>query len=216
MIESTVKKQLRLLKEQQKNRLVKKRLIENRISIIIENANRVGTRRSLSKKAKHELGFKLYAELHRLHKHNLISENETLTDLVDILKNQIGNLGFATLEGVLIEPLVNSILSKLGMGGFFKNALVSALSTDPEVLVDAFKDCNALVKLISEVIVEATFMMIQENQGLSGRGYDVLRNALGNAVKETSFSNTVQTGIKDLICDIFDELKTGIQGLGGI
>lgn len=212
MLQTKVKKHLNQLKEQQENQLIKKRLIENRLSTIIDSTKGIGTKRPMSKKAKHDLGFKLYAEIHRLHKFNIISEQDTMTDVFNFIKGQFSNVGLSAVEGVIIEPLVNSILSKLGMGGYFKNFIISFLATNPRKVIDAFKNCDTMVSLISESLVEATFMMLQQKQDMGGIGYDVLRNAIGKAVKETKFVKDIESEISDVICDIFDELRDSVKG----
>lgn len=198
-----IKKRLLEAKERQENLLIERDMLEKRFSFLIESFGEIKNHQILSENQKQILSAKILREIHMLQKNNLISEQQFL---IDILQNLFKGFGFGALEGIIVEPFVNTLLSKLGLGGYFKNFLVSFFSTNPSRIVEAFKGCQNLVKLVSEALVEATFMMIQENKDLSGVGYDVLRNALGKTIKETTFVKEVENGISKTVCDAFDTI----------
>lgn len=198
-----IKKRLLEVKERKENLLIERTMIEKRFSFLIESFGQFEDHRNLSENKKQILSAKILREIHILQKNNLISEQEFLTD---ILKNLFKGFGFGAIEGIIVEPFVNTLLSKLGLGGYFKNFLVSFFSTNPSRIVEAFKSCENLVKLVSEALVEATFMMIQQNKDMSGVGYDVLRNAIGKTIKETTFVKEIQKGISTIVCDSFDDI----------
>ena len=91
------------------------------------------------------------------------------------------------------------------------------------------KSCEELTKLIAEALSEAVFMMIQRQQGLEGQGYTFLRNALGGAVKDYGFVQSIEKQISGIVCELFgkmndkasgvyDKLKTDVTsgGIGGL
>jgi hypothetical protein len=141
-----------------------------------------------------------------------------------IFGNSLGGI-FQTVA----EPLVNSVLSAIGLKGYFKDFLVSFITTNPARLAKAMKSCEELTKLIAEALSEAVFMMIQRQQGLEGQGYTFLRNALGGAVKDYGFIQSIEKQISGIVCELFgkmndkasgvyDKLKTDVTsgGLGGL
>jgi hypothetical protein len=110
---------------------------------------------------------------------------------MDFLGKIFGN----SLSGVaqtIVEPMVNSLLSGIGLEGYFKDFLVSFITSNPTRLATALKSCDELTKLVAAALSEAVFMMIQRQQGLEGQGYTFLRNALGGAVKDYKFVESLE------------------------
>ena len=125
------------------------------------------------------------------------------------------------------SPSFNSLLSSIGLGGYFKNFLVSFITSNPLELAKALKSCEALTTLIANSLSEAVFMMIQKDKGLSGDGYTFIRNALGGVVKDTKFVNSLEKQLSGIVCELFgkmndkasgvyDKLKTGMADSGGL
>ena len=100
--------------------------------------------------------------------------------------------------------MVKSLVGKLGLGGFFGNFITSFLVSDPRRLALALKDCKELTKLITEALSEALVQMLQEKQGLEGKGYDFMRNALGGAIKETTFMTNLENQLSGIVCGVFN------------
>lgn len=198
-----IKKRLLEVKENQENLLIERTMIEKRFTFLVESFGPIENYQTLTKSQRQVLSSKILKEIHILQKNNLISEQQFL---IDILQNLFKGIGFGTLEGLVVEPFINTLLSKLGLGGYFKNFLVSFFSTEPSRIVSAFKSCDSLVKLVSEALAEATAMMVQQNKDLGGVGYDILRNAIGKTIKETTFVKEIENGISKIVCDVFDEI----------
>jgi hypothetical protein len=136
-----------------------------------------------------------------------LDENKILNEqLGDFLGKILGGSMGSFLE-TLVEPLINSVLSGLGVTPFFKNFLVSALTSNPRELAKALGDCKTLTTLISNSLAEAMFMMIQEKKGLEGGFYTFLRNALGGAIKDTAFVNKIEDYIGNFVCNAYNKLS---------
>ena len=69
-------------------------------------------------------------------------------------------------------------------------------------------------------------MMIQKEKGLSGQGYTFLRNALGGAVKDYAFVQSLEKQLSSVVCslfgkmndkasDVYGKLKTDMSNGGG-
>jgi hypothetical protein len=55
----------------------------------------------------------------------------------------------------IAEPMVGTLVGKLGLSGFFKDFITSFIVSDPRRLAKALKSCDELTKLIAESLAEA-------------------------------------------------------------
>lgn len=209
-VKDNVKLRLRETKEQKNRLLIEQKIVQDRFSFIFESFGGISNVKNLNQKEKDKLFRSFFTECHRLQNTNLINEQ---FDFLGILKNIFGNLGTSALEGIVIEPLVNTILSKLGLGGFFKDFLTSFISTNPQRVLEATRDCKSLTRLVSEAVAEASVMMLERNAGLSAPGYAVIRNALGKTLKGSQFVSELETNFADHICNMFDSILKNAKGV---
>ena len=223
MLQKKIKKSLIEAKNKKESILIEQKLIKNRIMMIFENEDNIKNFKSLPKSKREKIAYKLFEEINYLQETNILNEQ-----LMDFLGKIFGN----SLGGVaqtIVEPMVNSLLSGIGLEGYFKDFLVSFITSNPTRLATALKSCDELTKLVAEALSEAVFMMIQRQQGLEGQGYTFLRNALGGAVKDTKFIQSIEGQISGIVCQLFgkmndkasgvyDKLKTDVTSgdLGGI
>jgi hypothetical protein len=223
MLQKKIKKSLIETKNKKESILIEQKLIKNRIMMIFENEDNIKNFKSLPKSKREKIAYKLFEEINYLQETNILNEQ-----LMDFLGKIFGN----SLGGVaqtIVEPMVNSLLMGIGLEGYFKDFLVSFITSNPTRLATALKSCDELTKLVAEALSEAVFMMIQKQQGLEGQGYTFLRNALGGAVKDTTFIKSIETQISGIVCQmfgkmtdkasgVFDKLKpeAGTQGIGGL
>jgi hypothetical protein len=223
MLQKKIKKSLIETKNKKESILIEQKLIKNRIMMIFENKDNIKNFKSLPKAKQQKIAYKLFEEINYLQETNILNEQ-----LMDFLGKIFGN----SLSGVaqtIVEPMVNSLLSGIGLKGYFKDFLVSFITSNPTRLATALKSCDELTKLVAEALSEAVFMMIQRQQGLEGQGYTFLRNALGGAVKDTGFIKSIETQISGVVCQAFDKMtknasgvfdklkpEDGKQGIGGL
>ena len=201
MNKKVFKKVLRETKERKERILIEQKMVETRILSIFEFEQNIHNFRKLPKDKQEKLAWALVNEI------NFLSEKEILNEqLGDFLGKIFGGSLGSVLETIL-EPLLNSVLSGLGITGFFKNFMISFITTRPGELAKALKDCRTLTTLIANSLGEAMFMMIQEQRGLEGGFYTFIRNALGSAVKDMAFVNKIEDFIGDLICENFSKLS---------
>jgi hypothetical protein len=189
MLDKNIKKAILETKEKKEKLLIEENLVKSRIMMIFESEKNIKNFSSLPKKKQEKIAYKLLEEINYLQETSLL--NEQLMDFLGkIFGNSLGGI-FQTVA----EPLVNSVLSAIGLKGYFKDFLVSFITTNPARLAKAMKSCEELTKLIAEALSEAVFMMIQRQQGLEGQGYTFLRNALGGAVKDYGFIQSIEKQI---------------------
>jgi hypothetical protein len=223
MLQKKIKKSLVETKNKKEYILIEQKLIKSRIMMIVENEDNIKNFKSLPESKQEKIAYKLFEEINYLQETNILNEQ-----LMDFLGKIFGN-SFGGIAQTIVEPMVNSLLSGIGLEGYFKDFLVSFITSNPARLAKALKSCDELTKLVAESLSEAVFMMIQRQQGLEGQGYTFLRNALGGAVKDTAFIKSIETQISGIVCQLFgqmndkasgvyDKLKSdaGTQGLGGM
>ena len=201
MLENNIKKSIRETKQKQERLLIERKLIESRIMMIIESPNNAINFKSLPKVKQQKMICSLLQEINYLDEQGMLNEN-----IMDFMGKIFGNT-FGSAVETIVEPLVNSILSALGLGGYFKDFLVSLITTNPLELAKALKSCEALSTLVSKSLAEAIFMKITKDTGLSGGGYAFIRNALGGAVSDDKFAKSLQSGISETICSLFDNMN---------
>ena len=226
MLQKKIKKSLIEAKNKKESILIEQKLIKNRIMMIFENEDNIKNFKSLPKSKREKIAYKLFEEINYLQETNILNEQ-----LMDFLSKIFGN-AFGGITQTIVEPMVNSLLMGIGLEGYFKDFLVSFITSNPMRFAKALRSCDELTKLVAEALSEAVFMMIQRQQGLEGQGYTFLRNALGGAVKDTAFIKSIENQISGIVCQLFgkmtdkasgvyDKLKTDVTsgdigGIGGL
>jgi hypothetical protein len=199
MLEKKIRKAILEAKDNKERLLIEENLIKSRILMIVESENNIKNFHKLPKKKQEKIANSLLEEIGFLSENNILNE-----ELMDMLSKIFGS-SFSGIIQTAIEPIVGNLLGKLGLGGFFKNFLTSFLVSKPQRLALALKDCKELTKLITEALSEALVIMLQEKGGMEGKGYSFMRNALGDAVKETSFISNLENQLSGTVCGIFGD-----------
>lgn len=201
MLEKQIKKAILEAKDNKEKSLIEENLVKSRILMIVESKNNIKNFHKLPKKKQEKIAYSLLEEISFLGENNILNEQ-----LMDVLGKIFGN-GLSGIVQTIVEPLVGSLLGKLGLGGFFKDFLTSFIVSKPQRLALALKDCKELTKLIAEALSEALVKMLQKQTGLEGQGYDFMRNALGGAVKETTFISNLENQLSGIVCGVFDSFN---------
>lgn len=197
MLEKKIKRAILEAKDNKERLLIEENLVKSRILMIIESENNIKNFNKLPKKRQEKIAHSLLEEIRFLDENNILNEQ-----LMDVLGKLFGN-SLSSMTQTIVEPMVKSLLGKLGLGGFFGNFITSFLVSDPRRLALALKDCKELTKLVTEALSEALVQMLQEKQGLEGKGYDFMRNALGGAIKETTFMTNLENQLSGIVCNVF-------------
>jgi len=202
MLEKSIKSTLVEIKEKKESILIEQNLVHSRIMMIFESQDNIKNFKKLPKSKQTKIAHKLVSEISFLHESNILNEQD---GLMSFLKGIFGN----SLSGVLqtiVEPMVNSLLSAIGLEGYFKNFLVSFITSHPLELAKALKSCEAMTTLVAQALSEGAFMMIMQQQGMEGSGYTFLRNALGGAVKDTKFVEAIEKQVSGIVCQLYEKM----------
>ena len=201
MLEKQIKRAILEAKDNKEKSLIEENLVRSRILMIVESKEVIDNFEFLPEGKKMKIAKNLIEEIRFLDENNILNEQ-----LMDFLGKMFGN----SLSGIVqtaVEPIVNSILGGLGLSGFFKNALMSFIIKDPRRLARALKSCKELTALVSEALVEALVMMLQEQKGLQGTGYTILRNTLLGAIQDTKVVIELQDKLEDTVCGVYNNFN---------
>jgi hypothetical protein len=196
MLKKEIRNRLLEQKVKKESQLIESKIVESRLSIIISSKESFD---SLSEEKKAKVVFEFFSEMRVLQEQGLISEQ-----FGEILGKLFGQAPSGITQA-FVEPLVSSILGWFGLSGYFLQFVTSFIVSDPARLARATKDCKELTKLIAEALSEAMVIMIQQSQGLEGKGHSILRNTLGGAIKETTFVQSLEEKLSEGVCGLFDK-----------
>lgn len=196
-----VKKQLLETKKLKNQILTEEKLVESRLMMIVESKENLKNFKFLPEHKKTKIALAIFEEINYLSQNKILNEN-----LNEFLNKIFGNF-FGSVVETLVEPIIGSLLGKIGIKGYFKNFLVSFITTHPTEFARALTDCNAMTKLIAESLSEAIVMMIQEKTEVTGQFANFIRNTLGGLVKDVSFVSKIENFIGDMVCSGLDMLS---------
>jgi len=203
MLKKEIRKSLVEIKEQKEKRVIQEQIVKNRVAIVLEGVKNEKDFKKLSKEKQFRISVNLVNELSYLQNTGLLVEQ----DLMDSLKSLFGPAAFSGFAQTLFEPILNGILSGLGFGdGFFKNFLISALTSQPSELIHAFKDCKTMTKLLVRSFIEAEVMLLQKEAGLGGYALDFVRNGLGSLSKNVEFISHLEDSFSGSVCELMNKV----------
>lgn len=206
-MKKNIRKAIIETQEKKERLLIEREIVELRFKSVLSGINSEKDFHRLSENKKIKLLFSIADEYNSV-KNNIVSEQ---FDLMGFLKSLLPFLG----SGVetIAEPFVDRVLSSLGLGGYFKNFLISIITTNPAKFFEALKDCEKLTVLIAESLAEAFVMGKQTQLGVGGFFFDLLRNILGKEISKIDFVENIKNFIGDKICALFSKFSGNAQNL---
>jgi hypothetical protein len=194
LIKTSEKKQKRFLSENT--------IIVNRYKLLTENIN------PKSKKDVKKFFDLVITETAYLHSQNynkdLIKES-----LFDLLNGLFGNASSGIFQ-YFKEHIATWLIRKFGFdpNSWLGNIIVVAVGNLPLSDLHNLTNCSFVSKMLAKDIAEGAINKIKNEQGLTGPGYDILRNAMVEMVEDSSFGQKIENKISDYICP-------KLQGLSG-
>lgn len=201
-LKKNIRKKILETKLQKEKIMIQEELIIGRLLMVVESKERVLNYKSLTINERIDLCAVLLEEISSLEEQGLVNEG-----LGDLLSKIFGGAWSGLLQ-TFVEPLVNSILSGLGMeDGFFKNSLVSFFTKSPGRLAKALRgDCKELTGLVVESLIEGVEMKLLQDRGLNSGGWVFLRNAINDGIHSSEFVKSLENSMETKICELFNKL----------
>jgi len=204
MLDKKIKRAILEAKDKKDRLIIEESLVKTRIFTIVESKEIIENFHFLPEGKKMKIALGLMEEIRFLDENQILNEQ-----LMDYIGKLFGNYGIGSIVQTMVEPLVNNLLTGLGMSdGFLKNTLISLFTSNPLELSRALKSCEALTKLVAQSMVEGMVMMISQQKGLEGKGYSFIRNALGSAIEDTKFVQNLEGMLQDVVCEIYRKFNS--------
>ncbi len=140
--------------------------------------------------------------------------NEQFFDIIKSFFGQVPGGIFDTLK----ERFVQFVLEKLGLGseGYLANIFIAAIGNIPigDYINGKVFDCQYLSNVISKSVGEGIARKIQNEKGMDGYFYDIVRNAMVDMFTESSFGDKIETAIGKMICPGLPKIKEKLNMAG--
>jgi len=205
ILKSLIKENLMTISESKKKVLIEEnKIITNRFSIITEGVS------VNSKKGKTKIVNELVAEAMLLNSQGF---NRTLINeqFWDMIKSFFGNSGAGVVQ-MISERIIQAIittLTPLDKNGWVANIIITTLGNVPPA--DYFNgkifSCDYISDKLSKGIVEGMARKIQNEKGMEGPIYDIIRNSMVEMAEDTEFGMRIENMLGDLICPILGGVK---------
>ena len=205
LLKSLIRENLIQLSESKKKVLLEENnIIVNRFSVITEGVT------GKTKKQKSKIFNDLVNE-----SYNLTSQgfNQTLINeqFWDVIKSFFGNTGSGVVQ-MFSERIVKTILetlTPLDKDGWVANIIISTIGNIPpaDYVNGKIFSCEYISDKLSKGIVEGMVRKVQNESGMEGPIYDIIRNSMIEMAEDTEFGMKIETMIGDLICPKLSGVK---------
>lgn len=200
-LNSLVKEVLVETKRLKENKVILGKICESRLKIVIENLSEFET---MNRVKKVRFGFRFLKESSELLELGLIKEN-----LTDIFQNLYGK-SMEGMIGAISEPLIISLLTKIGLDEDLKNKVLTNIQTKGTLIIPAMGNCESLTNFISTSISEElTKKMNSENIIQS----DVVNTSLLDTLKNPTFLENLNSKLEDSVCEMYNKFTENAKNL---
>lgn len=183
------------------NKLILEKICENRLKVVLENLNDFNT---ASRVKKVRLGFRFLKEASELLEMGVVNEN-----LADIFQGLYGK----SMEGIIgsiSEPLLNSLMTKIGLDGDLKEKVMSNIQAKGSQIIPSMNDCKLLSKFISVAISEEITKKLDTENVIKS---DLVNTSVIDTLKNDSFLEILNSKLESLICELYEKFTENAKNL---
>jgi len=200
-LNSLVKDVLTETKRLKENKSILGKICESRLKIVLEN---ITDFENMNRIRKIKFGFRFLKESSELLELGLIEEN-----LTDIFQNLYGK-SMEGMIGAISEPLLISLLTKIGLDEDLKNKVLTNIQTKGVEIIPSMGNCKSLTNFISAAISEElTKKMNTENIIQS----DVVNTSLLDTLKNPTFLENLNSKLESSVCELYDKFTENAKNL---
>jgi len=202
----TIKKTIVETKENKKRLIQESKIVKTRFKIILESS------KLKSKKDISDVLINVLIEMVYLDKQGF--NDKVIAENASSVFNVIGNLLGGSTNSVIEafrEKGVKYILGQLGLGdnSALRNYMTTALeNTDLKDVPKLFSDCDFLTKKISEAVPESYLKQLEMEESMGGEFSDIVKKTLHGVIKDSDFSDRLETRIHSVICPLVDKMSS--------
>jgi hypothetical protein len=130
----------------------------------------------------------------------------------DMIKSFFGNSGSGVVQ-MIAERIINSIittLTPLDPNGWVANIIVTTIGNIPpaDYVNGKIFSCDYISDKLSKGIAEGALRKVQNEKGMAGPIYDIIRNSLIETIEDTEFGTKIENMLGDLICPMLGQVKS--------
>lgn len=197
-----IKKRLLEIEEKKKNEEIGLQIVKDRLSFVIESNSKGKDLNSLSERSKAKITMSVINEVKLSKEYGLLSENEGLSDL---LKDLFGD-GFQNTAKSIVEPLMTSILSKIGVTGPILDSAISYFLNDNSKLFESFQSCDSMTNIIAQSVENSMVDDIRKNTSPDGLGNSLIKNHLVDTLRsDDKFLVGLKEKLRPVVCEIYNK-----------
>jgi hypothetical protein len=187
LIKTSVKKQNLLLSEN--------KIIVNRYKLLSEGL------KPENKKDREKLFDLMITETSYLHSQGY--NNELIKEgFLDLMRGLFGNAStgvFQYFKEHIAEWFVKKF-TPINPDSWMGNIIITTIGNVPLTELHNLTNCNYVSGMLSKSIAEGAVNKIKNEQGLTGPGYDILRNTLIEMAEDSEFGQKIEHKISEYIC----------------
>ena len=202
-MKNIIKENLIIASEKKQNKLLSENtIIVNRFKLLTENIN------PKSKKDVKKFFDLLITETAYLHSQDY--DKELIKEgWFDLLGGLFGNASTGIFQ-YFKEHIAKWLVTKFGLdpNTWLGNIVIVAVGNLPLTDLHKLTNCSFVSNMLAKDIAEGAINKIKNEHGLSGPGYDILRNAMVEMAEGSEFGQIIERKISDYICP-------KLQGLSG-
>lgn len=207
MMKNIIKENLIISAKKKENKLLSEnKIIVSRFNLLSEGV------KPKNKRELNKFFDSLMVETAYLHSQeydkNLIKEG-----FLDLVKGLFGNASTSIFQ-YFKEHIARWMVTKftpIDPDSWMGNIIITSIGNLPLTELHNLTNCNYVSKMLAKDIAEGAVNKIKNEQGLTGPGYDILRNALIEMAEDSTFGQKVEQKISDFICPKLGGLKDKLE-----
>jgi hypothetical protein len=201
-LEQVIKERLLEIEDKKIKRLVSEQIVKDRINFIIESHTKGQDIMSISQKSQAKITLSVINEIKFSKENGLITENEGLNSL---LTDLFGD-GFQNIAKSIVDPLMKSILTKIGISGSILDSAVSVFLNDTNKIIESFESCDSMTNIIAHSVENSMIDDIRKNTSPDGMGNSFIKNHLVDTLRsDDKFLVGLKEKLRPIVCELYNK-----------
>lgn len=203
-LKTTISENLNKVKTQKNALLIESIIVKDRLIRLVEN-NEFKTKRDLDRFSMSLLKESAYLNS-KGYNQNLVSEQ--WGNILGGLKGFFTGSGFDAMMQYFKEYAVGWLLRTIGLPdtGWIASFVKTAIGNLPLGDIGKLTNCDYTVPFLAKTIVESIIMKFTQSMKIDNAFTSVIRNALVDMGESTTFVQTLESGLRTIVCPIVRQL----------
>lgn len=207
MLNKTVRKALLETKENRKNLLVEKRIIENRFNLLLETL-------SNDNQTIEFIFWRIISESNKLRRlglnESVISEQET--NFFSSLMSMFGGGIVDSFKEYGAKWIIENIMDEESANSFLGQLIIKGIGNlEWSEITKLFTDCSFLSHWIAKTVIEAFIGRYQEKKGYGGVFADTIRNSIIDAIDNNEVVDAISKKMMNKVCGLLGQLGNKME-----